>query len=474
MPHQLVDVIYLPFVTGLVGYLTNKLAIKMLFRPYKARWYTLGWQGVVPRTRPMLAEKISQVVSKKLIAHDDILSVISGDDFRIFLQNAVSSKLAKITGEDIEKIFSGVNINEALKENSEAIDKAGLKIIEGFMSKPVSDFIRPEAAAETAAKAATPEISKFLASEISGFINNFVYSGKTLENALPEALLKKTDDMAVYLTGSATNVIKASGRSAAVKETIAEKVIEFKNSFFGGGGSDMLKMGLLNMFLNDETIANTVKRELPAFMDGVAENPEVLESIKTNIKNEIEKILNLKISELADKAGEGFLPSLSAGLASRLSAPREVEKIRAAVKNMVLKIGESFSSLTVEEALEKAGAGGMIKKFSLSEYLLSADTEKFKKSISETAAAYINARSREIALPVTAKIMEILKANLAPILESINIEKTVKDKINTLSLSEVEDILFSFMRTHFKWINILGFVIGFVIGCVQLIITKLI
>ena len=43
----------------------------------------------------------------------------------------------------------------------------------------------------------------------------------------------------------------------------------------------------------------------------------------------------------------------------------------------------------------------------------------------------------------------------------------VKDKINALPLPEVENILFSFMKEHFKWINILGFFIGFVIGLVQ-------
>ncbi len=36
---------------------------------------------------------------------------------------------------------------------------------------------------------------------------------------------------------------------------------------------------------------------------------------------------------------------------------------------------------------------------------------------------------------------------------------------------EVENILFSFMKEHFKWINILGFFIGFVIGLTQALIV---
>ena len=59
LEQPVINLITTPLVAGVVGYITNKLAIKMLFRPYKPKWYTLGWQGIVPKTRPMLADKIT-------------------------------------------------------------------------------------------------------------------------------------------------------------------------------------------------------------------------------------------------------------------------------------------------------------------------------------------------------------------------------------------------------------------------------
>lgn len=474
MPQQLVDVIYLPFVTGLVGYLTNKLAIKMLFRPYKARWYTLGWQGVVPRTRPALAQKIARVVGGRLIAHDDILEVISGSDFRIFLQNSVSSRLSGITEKDIVAIFSEIDIKNIIERNSGIIDKAGSEMLETFLSKPLSEYMNPQKTAQKAGAYAAPRIAGFLSSEISGFINNLVYSGKTLEEITPEPILKKTDEISSHITESAARIIKAAGRSAAVKEAAAEKVIEFKNSFFGGGGPDMLKMGLLNMFLNDETISNTVKRELPSFLDGIADIPSVRNSIQSGVKAEIEKILKLKLSDAADKAGKDLLPSLNAAISQQFSSAGGQGKINAASVKFIAEISGSLSSMTTRDALKKAGAYEKIKELRLSMLLLSWANTALSSDFCRKAALYVSSRSHKISILAADKIIALIKSNLASVLEKINIEKTVKNKINGLSLAEVEDILFSFMRTHFKWINILGFAIGFVIGCIQLVITKFI
>ncbi len=44
-----------------IGYFTNAVAIKSLFRPLRPRWFTLGWQGVIPRNQRKMADNISQV-----------------------------------------------------------------------------------------------------------------------------------------------------------------------------------------------------------------------------------------------------------------------------------------------------------------------------------------------------------------------------------------------------------------------------
>ena len=59
-----------------IGYFTNALAIKALFRPLRPRWYSLGWQGVIPKNRARLADNIARVVGEDLLYRDYLLEQI--------------------------------------------------------------------------------------------------------------------------------------------------------------------------------------------------------------------------------------------------------------------------------------------------------------------------------------------------------------------------------------------------------------
>ena len=55
----------------------------------------------------------------------------------------------------------------------------------------------------------------------------------------------------------------------------------------------------------------------------------------------------------------------------------------------------------------------------------------------------------------------------------INIEEIVAQKVSAFSSDKLEQILFSIMKKEFKFIEILGGVLGFLIGIIQLIILQL-
>ena len=100
--------------------------------------------------------------------------------------------------------------------------------------------------------------------------------------------------------------------------------------------------------------------------------------------------------------------------------------------------------------------------------ILNSDNYKTNKNnLIIKVTNYIASNSYKISSIITEFIIKLIKGNLKYALNAINIEKIVKDKINALPLPEVENILFSFMKEHFKWINILGFFLGFLIGLIQ-------
>ena len=67
-------VIYvLPFIGALIGWLTNYIAIKMLFHPREEkRILGVRLQGVFPRRQQALAKKVGEVVATELVSGEDI------------------------------------------------------------------------------------------------------------------------------------------------------------------------------------------------------------------------------------------------------------------------------------------------------------------------------------------------------------------------------------------------------------------
>lgn len=67
-------VVSIPFLSGFLGWLTNYIAIKTLFRPYKPISF-LGFtiQGLLPKRQKELSTRIAKVIIKYLISNSDII-----------------------------------------------------------------------------------------------------------------------------------------------------------------------------------------------------------------------------------------------------------------------------------------------------------------------------------------------------------------------------------------------------------------
>ena len=78
MPTPLYFLLF-PLVGALVGWFTNWLAIRMLFRP-REPLRILGWnlQGVIPSSHEQLAERIADAVQNNLLTKDDMEKAMSG------------------------------------------------------------------------------------------------------------------------------------------------------------------------------------------------------------------------------------------------------------------------------------------------------------------------------------------------------------------------------------------------------------
>lgn len=68
---------------------------------------------------------------------------------------------------------------------------------------------------------------------------------------------------------------------------------------------------------------------------------------------------------------------------------------------------------------------------------------------------------------------QVIGQYTASLQQSIDIEKIVTDKVNNFSSDKLEDILQSIMKKEFRFVEILGGVLGFIIGLLQIALTML-
>ncbi len=83
-----------PVLCAFIGWLTNWVAIKMLFRPRKP--LNLGIcsvQGVFPKRQPALAENMGRMVEKNLFNHSDIQKVLADPSFHQLFAGVAEEKV---------------------------------------------------------------------------------------------------------------------------------------------------------------------------------------------------------------------------------------------------------------------------------------------------------------------------------------------------------------------------------------------
>lgn len=92
--------IILPSIGGVIGYFTNYLAVRMIFRPiHPRRFLGLRIQGLIGRRQAELAASIGRVVGGHLVQSGDVAAALANMDLEELLDGALSSGLESKLGE---------------------------------------------------------------------------------------------------------------------------------------------------------------------------------------------------------------------------------------------------------------------------------------------------------------------------------------------------------------------------------------
>jgi uncharacterized membrane protein YheB (UPF0754 family) len=95
----------LPVITALIGWVTNWVAIKMLFHPREPRkflFFTV--QGILPRRQPDIALQLGQIVASDLLSSDDLVKQLTNERSRSVYAEFIDIQSEKFIREKLNRV----------------------------------------------------------------------------------------------------------------------------------------------------------------------------------------------------------------------------------------------------------------------------------------------------------------------------------------------------------------------------------
>lgn len=130
----------IPFISAVIGYVTNYIAIKMLFyprRPINLRLFTI--QGIFPKRKTLLARRMAKLVAEELLSMDQLKDEIDRQATQGEIRDAIEDEVEKYLKEKISSlnpiISTFINDNRMLQLRDKICRE-----IESFIPKITRQF----------------------------------------------------------------------------------------------------------------------------------------------------------------------------------------------------------------------------------------------------------------------------------------------------------------------------------------------
>lgn len=367
------------FSGGLVGYITNLLAIKMLFKEYP-----LIGGGVILKTYNELKDQLSELVERDLVNHHTIKNELEDPIFRESLHTILeyfSSNSLKKNLED-KKVSEIVNYNQIIENLTSKIIEE--KVFEDLdLKNLLSDIHLKDILGEQETQLISEKAFDLINQVIYPEINNFTFSvyeenksnkledilGTESFNKAKENLHKELDSIHIKVRefdGEIEDFLEKVINRIGLKESI-DKIEEHLNektlSEIVGNESknkivDEIYSILINLVDSDEgdfllnalsesiiTIAKDIDRPIIQFL-----SPDLQEKIKSFVENNI--IYLADSTKIWIQKNKKELESLvENSIEEYYSGQKTVGAIKLAIKDIIgLKVSEYFN--IVEKGVE--------------------------------------------------------------------------------------------------------------------------
>lgn len=509
-----------PLIGAVIGYVTNRVAIRMLFRPLYP-WKIFGFRvpmtpGVIPAKRHELAGNMGEVVGDHLLTADEIEKALARQAFQKRLGQIIEDRLKAIVDRDLGTIGSLVPANfkiyfdisqkamrYRLKQELQAIlrrpntqellGKFFQDKMDAMMEMPLAEIIPMESCGELGAIQATyqrliasDKTKKDLEKFIEEWISTAAKQGVSIAETIPGPLV--TGGLQILEKGipALQQQLAEMVDDPLVKEQVVAGAVSGVDTFIDSLGN-MAEM--VRGFLHKEMVEEEIGKYLDTKKDSIAswlQSEEIRSKINGALQSQAESLLSLHFDDIWDISDPGQIKKsaekATALIVEILRHKKTAETICHTLADIVKGDQKSLGSL-LSDLLGEQGRDELLASFAekglesiYQEQSLQAVDSLVDSLFDKLLELRLGKLSRFIPAGVQKGVASgvqqlasnMLASEVPGLVDSLNIRKIIQEKIDSLDLLKLEDLLLSIMQEQFKYINIFGALLGFVIGCLNL------
>jgi hypothetical protein len=463
-----------PLTGAVIGFITNVVAIKMLFRPLK-EIRVLGVRlpftpGILPRQRHKLADSIGRMVERELLTPEIIRDRLQRDEVREGVKKSVSRYTEKILERPLGEILGAAP--------AAPFQDFALSLLQGFLTSPACDE---------------------LLEALSGALTEGLFSGDLPNRSFNEIAGPEQGEKVMSLAeqlaaeGIAGGAEKISAGLVPAMEQVyprgTDMVIRFlsrrdiREQLEDQGrvflGNVILKLNVFQrLFISTAQYDRTLHERMPEIIDDLIGRLEALlageETRRKILRWGQESIRQI----LSDRKSAGrFARLVTALLAGWMDKPlglllynRGAGEIQAFIRGILGNLKNAIPLRDGPGAEKGPAASGVSAIFRVLR-----DRVRAKHGDESLARFLVLEGEKKDALDslLCDQILRIAGEQAGAALEAINVRDMVAERINSLDMIRVERIILDVMANQLKWIDVFGAILGFLIGLSQTIFTWL-
>ncbi|XOF32392.1 MAG: DUF445 family protein [Candidatus Electrothrix sp. YB6] len=515
-----------PLLGALIGYLTNKVAIRMLFRPLKP-WYILGKRvpmtpGIIPSKRHELAENIGEMVGEQLLTAQDIGNALSAEPFQDHLHQIMDTRIQDFLSRDLGPVLkvvprrfrayariglktlkyrmrTGLHEYIASPSFSKAIAAALPSRLEVFGRRQLNDILQTEdrealyILAESLLSQALndPANTDQLAGWLRSTLTEAAVSGKSLADFLPEELVQ----LILSTVEEQTPQILAKTAAMLAEATMRERLVvaikkaleEFIDTL---GPMAAMAKGFIDIDSLDETIRTWLEKKEDALASWL-QKPEIQERVSRTLAEQTKAFLTTPLANLLVRVDQDKVQTICHQFAGQIMTLLRSENMQQTLSGIFRK---QIETMLEHGRIPLADLAGMLLNKERAAAMQQTLTDELQAALQsaqtgELLDRLVNSMMDQLAAKPLGILQEWMPAGVRNgitdyivltvdqmlihevpgLVRTLNIKELVTEKVDSLDLLRLERLLLSIMEEQFKYINLFGALLGFLIGLLNLL-----